>query len=351
MPKQKLCTKKWITNYKQSNNTIYENQNNEILQENSYRQIITLSEYKTRNTIQHHDQEYNISKNIFWCELTEFCCNRGKRLILLLPDYPMNMNIIFSNPKISSFSRKLNALFSFMAIGVQDQFVNLPALSLYIYDEQERYIASRNHKILKEWILIINTTLTKINPYIHLLRVFKNNSYDGILELRENTSTGEVAVIIYADSIANYEPLQYPLLFSHSTSGWHPKNFYNLSQIDWYRCRLLYLLRTYFGTVIYMIDVIEFQKCRFPYAHIVIRIQLELPVEQIDKIVNAELLHEQSHLKNVVEKYMVHKQQHSSCPDHINYTINNTSENSSRQPINKFKDYINGRYLSAPEAA
>ncbi|CAG8435709.1 3354_t:CDS:2 [Scutellospora calospora] len=100
-----------------------------------------------------------------------------------------------------------------------------------------------------------------------------------------------------------------------------------------------------------MINVIEFQKHGFPYAHIVIRVQSELPVKQIDKIVNAELPHEQSHLKNMVEKYIVHKQQHSSRSDHINYTINNTSENSSRQPINEFKDYINGRYLSAAEAA
>ncbi|CAG8731674.1 4677_t:CDS:2, partial [Racocetra fulgida] len=38
-------------------------------------------------------------------------------------------------------------------------------------------------------------------------------------------------------------------------------------------------------------------------------------------------------------------------PDHINYTINNKFENSSQQPINEFNDYINGRYLSAPEAA
>jgi len=36
-----------------------------------------------------------------------------------------------------------------------------------------------------------------------------------------------------------YEPLQYPLLFPRSTSGWSPTNPYNHSQIQWYRWNLL----------------------------------------------------------------------------------------------------------------
>ncbi|CAG8804507.1 12766_t:CDS:2, partial [Cetraspora pellucida] len=115
-----------------------------------------------------------------------------------------------------------------------------------------------------EWISIVNTTLTKINPYMHSLRVFKDNLYNGILELLENTSTEEVAAIIHAN-------------------------------------------------IIHMIDVIEFQKHRFLHAHIVMCVQPKLPVKQIDKIISAELPREQLHLKNIVKKFIIHKQQHSSC--------------------------------------
>ncbi|CAG8835036.1 2814_t:CDS:1, partial [Cetraspora pellucida] len=149
--KKQITTKQRELTLKETNNTTYKDQSNEISQKNPQQQITTLSEYTTYNTIQHHGQKNNISKNMFWwdtrytlnknalmpltfswdqiclycstvlftSELAEFCCNQGKHLILLLPHYSMNMNIILSDPKISSFLQKLNALFSFTAIEIQ----------------------------------------------------------------------------------------------------------------------------------------------------------------------------------------------------------------------------------------
>ncbi|CAG8806897.1 19991_t:CDS:1, partial [Gigaspora margarita] len=204
--------------------------------------------------------------------------------------------------------------------------------------------------------------------------------------------------------------------------------------------KLKELLHIYFGPIIYIIDVIEFQKYRFPYAHIVVHVQPKLPIDQIDKIISAELPNKNSHLKKLVEKYMIHRLQYSShclrngkciyqypkpiipetyidkkgyvqyrhrtqndawvvpynpilllnleChinfeiaftvnlfmylykyffkgPDYVKYNINTsntknsnstTSETtnnneSSTKSVNKFKDYINRRYLLALEAA
>lgn len=203
------------------------------------------------------------------------------------------------------------------------------------------------------------------------------------------------------------------------------------------------LLRIHLEKVIYIVDVIEFQKRRFPHAYIIVHVHPELPIDQIDKIILAELPHEKSRLRKLVEKYMIHNKQHSSCclqnnkciyqylkpitpetyinekgfvqyrcrtqddlwivpynpilisklechinfevastvhlfmylykylfkgPDYIKFTINNTPNTIPENPdqhntkttninptisqrINEFEDYINGRYLSVPEAA
>ncbi|CAG8496235.1 7053_t:CDS:2 [Cetraspora pellucida] len=572
-------------------------------------------------------------------EMPEFCCNRGKRILPSLPPYPMEINDIINNCNVSTLSRKLNMLFSFTAIGVQGQFLNLPApssvcitgrtyhrilpgnapnhsINWYLYDEQERYVAAHNYKVPSEWVSIVQQILIKVNPYTCSLRTLRDNSSaTASLELRENTSNGEVAAIIHADNIINvqprsiliwrdtdiapkfvnilsaqYEPLQYPLLFPHGTPGWYPNNSHDFSQIDWYRCRLLHeqrfltfgrltseylvdmysrveeerlnyilnekkrlnkeklvqqrnnitiedyehdddnesslhlpasflgskkwcstrvanalalarcrgnpsffitmttnpnweeirsqlcpgqnaseltlivvrafhsrlgklkdILRSHFGEIAYIIDMIEFQKRGLPHAHIIMRVHPELLADQIDKIVSAELPRENVHLEELVKKYMLHRQQHSSrclrngnciyrypkpivpetyidergfvqyrrrtlndlwvvpynpllimklnChinfeiastvhlfmylykyifkgPDCTKFTISNANNDvnqpnsqisvtthntfptadgnyppAQRQSVNEFKDYINGRYLSAPEAA
>lgn len=222
-------------------------------------------------------------------ESSKFCCNDGKRIVPALPPYPTEISNIFDNPNISILSRKLNTLFSFTSIGVQGKFIQIPAPSSvcitgrtyhrvlpantpnhsihwYLYDEQERYLSAQGLGISNEWISSVQNMLSRVNPYVHSLRMLKDNpSNTAFIELQENTSTGEVAAIMHANNIVNiqprsiiiwrnsdiapkfvnilssqYEPLQYPLLFPHGTPGWHANNCYNFSQIDWYRCRLLH---------------------------------------------------------------------------------------------------------------
>ncbi|CAG8452468.1 1586_t:CDS:2 [Scutellospora calospora] len=393
-------------------------------------------------------------------ELLDFCCNHGKRIIPRLLPYPTSINNITKNSNISTLSRKLNALFSFIAIGAQGQFVNLPVLSSRFQNE---------------------------------------SSSNAILKLLENTSIGEVATIIYANNAVNiyprsitiwrredtmpkfinilstqYEPLQYPLLFLHATQEttniifedyedeateneegnlhlpafflgskrwcslrvanalalarcWGKPSFFitMTTNPNWEEIKsqlrpsqnaleiapiivcafhsrfekLKELLKTYFGQIIYIVDVIEFQKYGFLHAHVVVRVHPELSINQIDKIISVELLNNNSQLKELVEKYMIYKSQHSSqclrnnkCiygypkpiiletyidekgPDYVKYNINIvTTKNSNSQDyettnnanstlnennlstkqqfINNFKDYINRRYLSAPKAA
>ncbi|CAG8840893.1 36230_t:CDS:1, partial [Racocetra persica] len=191
-------------------------------------------------------------------------------------------------------------------IGVQGQFVhlsppssvcitgrtyhrilpaNVPNHSIhwYLYDEQERYLTALNRGVPDTWVSAVQSMLTRINPYVHSLQMLQDNSYTTLLELRENTSTGEIAAIIHANNTVNlsprsiiiwrqsdtapkfinilssqYEPLQYPLLFPHGTPGWHANNSYNLSQIDWYCCHLLHEQRfLVFGrlTSEYLVDM------------------------------------------------------------------------------------------------
>ncbi|CAG8789110.1 34302_t:CDS:2, partial [Racocetra persica] len=51
---------------------------------------------------------------------------------------------------------------------------------------------------------------------------------------------------------------------------------------------------------------------RTPYAHIVMSVNPKLPVDQIDKIIFAELSRENIQLRELIKKFMLHKQNHSS---------------------------------------
>ncbi|CAG8574293.1 13019_t:CDS:2 [Cetraspora pellucida] len=299
-------------------------------------------------------------------ELTEFCCNHGKHILPQLPPYLTEIDNIINNCNASTLSRKLNILFSYTAIGVQGQFVNLSAPSSICVT------GPNNYNIQNEWVSIVQQMLTKINPYTHSLQMLQDNSsHNALLELHENTSNGEVAAIIHADNITNvqphsilfwcntdiapkfvnilsaqYEPLQYPLLFPHGTPRWHSNNYYNFSQIDWYRSKkwcstrvanALALARcrgnsSFFVTMTTNPNwkVIRLQLCpgqnAAELAPIVVQafhshlgklkdmlcIHPELPINQIDKVVFAELPCKNAYLKKLVMKYMLHKPQHSS---------------------------------------
>ncbi|CAG8816579.1 7919_t:CDS:2, partial [Gigaspora margarita] len=373
--------------------------------------------------------------------------------------------------------------FSFTAIGVQGQFVTLPApstvcimghtyyrmlpidtpnhsLNWYIYDEQERYITAQKQKIPNDWE---NSSTGEIVNIMHTDNIV--NIHPRSIIIWRNTDIMPRFISIFS---SQYELLQYPLLFSHGTLGWHIKNNYNLSQIDWYRYRLLqeqrflkfrrltseYLVDMYSRVEEeYFEDEIDENKeenlhlpasflgsKRWCSSHVVnalalarslgkpsffitmttnpnwkeihsqlqpgqnaleitpivvLCVQSELPINQIDKIIMAELSREKSPLRELVEKYMIHKQQHSprclrngKCiynypkpiiPEthvnekgfvqyccHMQEDFKNTSESKNynrndlgttsansmpNQHINEFEDYINGRYLSATEAA
>ncbi|CAG8751917.1 17827_t:CDS:2, partial [Cetraspora pellucida] len=58
------------------------------------------------------------------------------------------------------------------------------------------------------------------------------------------------------------------------------------------------------------LEIAPIVKHRFPHTHIVVHVQPELPIDQIDKVITAELPREKSHLRELVEKYIIHKQQH-----------------------------------------
>jgi len=98
--------------------------------------------------------------------------------------------------------------------------------------------------------------------------------------------------------------------------------------------KVLQVLRTCFGTKRYMIKVIEFQKRGFPHAHIIIKVlsillfSIELkndtfhycqvdpepPFEFLDTIISAELPRNNPVLREKVQKYMMHGQDHLSRP-------------------------------------
>ncbi|CAG8829618.1 41172_t:CDS:2 [Gigaspora margarita] len=59
------------------------------------------------------------------------------------------------------------------------------------------------------------------------------------------------------------------------------------------------------------ISTIITHKRGLPHVHIIIRVNPKLPIDQVDKIISAEMPQENMHLRELVKKFMIHKQQHS----------------------------------------
>ncbi|CAG8725713.1 6089_t:CDS:2, partial [Cetraspora pellucida] len=148
-------------------------------------------------------------------------------------------------------------------IGVQGQFVSLPApssvcitgctyhcilpknvpnhsINWYLYDEQDRFLVAYNHKIPNVWILAVQQ-IKEVAAIIRADNII-NIQLHSILIWRYTDIEPKFVNILSAQ----YEPLQYPLLFPHRTSEWYPYNYYNYSQIDWYHCHLLHEQRFLF---------------------------------------------------------------------------------------------------------
>lgn len=240
-------------------------------------------------------------------EVSTFCCQGGNKRIPPLPPLPENIAAIASTDTsaaaLSRYSRRLNSLFSFTAIGATGHFQTFrtgPAnvaingrtyhrifdiadrqhsLHWYLYDENERESHGQHIHVPVQWTRALNADLANWNPYVRHLRRFDAlpMGQTTALELTEASINGDFAAIMHSPNSTviqprsiliwrnsdrqpsfipicsrHYEPLQYPLLFPHGTSGWgpgiplparenqrRPTVRLNWTALDWCRARLL----------------------------------------------------------------------------------------------------------------
>ena len=232
-----------------------------------------------------------------------FCCNNGQTIVPLLPPLPPQITTLLTQPSSthnpSSFLRRLNNLFSFMAIGASKGFtqfasgpasvsitghtyhpmldVQTPNLSLhwFLYDESETVRRGEQWDVPVQWVRAMKETLDDINPYVWNLHQFTDISRytSTALELHNHTSANDFAAIMHAANSINiaprsvviwnnsscepsfisiftphYEALQYPLLFPHGTRGWglvlssapdHHNHMINITGFEWYKGQIL----------------------------------------------------------------------------------------------------------------
>jgi len=223
---------------------------------------------------------------------SKWCCFEGRFPLLRLPPYPPNLDRVLANGKASGISRKLNNLFCFSTIGVNGDFLKLPTpsnvvlcgrtyhrmldiergqhpLRWFLYASEDRQRAAMDVQVDSSIVRQIELAILHSNPYIEKFRHLRDQP-PGVpyaLELKNQpASSNEIAAILHINTISvssprsvyvwrndptsnegefvnvlssHYEPLQYPLLFPHGSPGWsidfHPK----LTQMKYYRMRLL----------------------------------------------------------------------------------------------------------------
>ena len=230
-----------------------------------------------------------------------FCCTNGRTITPRLPPLPPSILSLCNERNISPFSRRLNSLFCFTAIGASKGFQSFRTgvwnvaitgrtyhrifhirdtqhcLHWYLYDEQDRLSEASNRNVPMSWVTPFALALENVNPYVHHLRQFSStwtNATDSIsaLELSDVSATGDFAAIMHANNSTDirprsimvwhnsqsepsfipifsrhYEPLQYPLLFPHGTLGWGLSSDANgelrkslpFTQREWYKNQLL----------------------------------------------------------------------------------------------------------------
>jgi hypothetical protein len=194
------------------------------------------------------------------------------------------------------FCRVVNNFFSFAGIGVSGGFQHFncgagagpPAVAItgrtyhllrdteyedhsihwFIYDERMRRQKAQEFGVYSSVIQAITDDLQLVNPYVHHLRRFRPRSHrKRQLELQDFSSNGDFAAVMHASNSTDinprsvvirrrghrqpeflsilsrhYEPLHYVLFFPSGDIGWGTSvidGIPNLSQIDWYRSRLL----------------------------------------------------------------------------------------------------------------
>ncbi|CAG8513460.1 22701_t:CDS:2 [Gigaspora margarita] len=285
------------------------------------------------------------------------CNNMLQRTILPLCPLPLTLqNLYMTNPSnFSHNSCQYNSLFSFTILGYTGGVVHLPHPHAFAINGR----AYHQEQCVQIW---------RVGE--------KNPAYINILD-------------------ESYEALQYPLFFPCSEIDFEHSNRQKISQVDYYRYRIIseprfyllgylfnkYLKKSYIDdeTIhdeaelypkniylpashtlsyrwsykktmdaswgVYFMHTIKFQKHGLPHAHIIIKSSPNLfEPRNIDKIISAKLPIgndlRQSHLRDLVKQYMMHK----CTPRCIQRGGGESDE------IDEIKDYINACYLSGMEA-
>lgn len=132
-------------------------------------------------------------------EKKSFCCNNGKTIVPPLPPLPPNIQNLATNPNVrdarnvSAFSRRLNNLFAFTAIGATQGFFHFSSglssvaitgrtyhrifdvadgshsIHWYLYDENERHMRGDSFNVPREWVDTVKRDLDLWNPYVRVL--------------------------------------------------------------------------------------------------------------------------------------------------------------------------------------
>ena len=219
-----------------------------------------------------------------------FCCREGRLTLPLLPPYPIYFTDVMDQwrPRAASFIRKLNGLFSFTAIGTTGGFAKglwgavavtgrvyhrilspesgAHSWRWFLYDNAGRESVADQLEVSPELVEVTKRMLEEQNPFLRTVRsaIESTQQTSYAIHLNQDAAGGEVAAIISAHNLAeiegrrivvqrrgdgqsdfidifsqSYEPLQYPLLFPTGCPGWSINNRHGLTQIEWYRCRLL----------------------------------------------------------------------------------------------------------------
>jgi hypothetical protein len=194
------------------------------------------------------------------------------------------------------FCRVINNFFSFAGIGVTGGFEHFqsgagagpPAVAItgrtyhllrdteytehsihwFLYDERMREQKAQQFGVHAAIIQAITDDLNQVNPYVHYLRQFRPRSHKKRqLEIQDYSSNGDFAAIMHAANSTtinprsvvvrrrshaqpqflsilscHYEALHYVLFFPRGEIGWglsEVDDVPNLSQVNWYRSRLL----------------------------------------------------------------------------------------------------------------
>jgi hypothetical protein len=164
-----------------------------------------------------------------------FCCSNGTAITPSLPLLPLRILSTCTHHNISPYSRHLNSLFSFTAIGASKGFQKFHtgiwnvaitgrtyhhifnitstehSIHWYLYDEQQWLLEAANRKVPDSWIASISADLEQVNLYVHHLNQFSttwdnNPEVVTALELADITPSGDFAAIMHTNVSVNIHP-------------------------------------------------------------------------------------------------------------------------------------------------